>query len=72
MIFLTHSAVEPLDSEKRKQAEQKFNAAVEAIIDDHRPMSKEFMANLFDDDGYLGSAMRSMLVADDDDLNMAA
>ena len=72
MIFLAQSSEQPLDNLQRKQAEEKFNAAVDAIISDHRPMSAEAMASLFDEDGYLGSAMRSMLVAEDDDYKLAA
>lgn len=73
MIFLTPVASEVLDEGQRKVAEAKFNEAVDKIITNHLPMSKEAMAELFDEDGYLGSAMRSMLNADEpEDFGMAA
>jgi len=72
MIFLTHTGDQALDADQRKIAEEKFNQAVDLIINNHRPMSREKMASLFDDDGYLGTAMRSMLSAAEDDFDIAA
>ncbi|MEO0392138.1 MAG: hypothetical protein AAF213_02700 [Pseudomonadota bacterium] len=60
MIFLNDSNVTNLDDRRRQIAERDFNKAVNEVLNRDNLTAQE-MVELFDDDGYLGTAMRAML-----------
>ena len=60
MIFCADGTVTSLDDRRRKIAERDFEKAVNEVLNRDN-LTKEEMVELFDDDGYLGTAMRAML-----------
>lgn len=60
MIFCADGNVTSLDDRRRKIAERDFEKAVNEVLNRDN-LTKEEMVELFDDDGYLGTAMRAML-----------
>ncbi|GAB5388051.1 MAG: hypothetical protein Alpg2KO_10190 [Alphaproteobacteria bacterium] len=44
------------------KTDQRFVAALRKVLAETRPMSREEMASMFDEDGGLGSEMRHMLL----------
>lgn len=68
-----------LSPEQRRRSVSAFNSATEIIMDMNRPMTADEMAALFDEDGYLGTAMKRLLLeqasnddTDEGDLGQAA
>ena len=47
------------------QSEARFVATLRHLLREERPMSNEEMAEMFEDDGYLGTEMREILLHED-------
>ena len=74
MIFCSNGNVTNLDDRRRQIAERDFNKAVNEVLNRDN-LTAEEMLELFDDDGYLGTAMRAMLRSprpEDDNQDIAA
>jgi hypothetical protein len=66
MIFCSDGNVTSLDDRRREIAERDFEKAVNEVLNRDN-LTKEQMIELFDDDGYLGTAMRAMLASERED-----
>lgn len=72
MIFCETSSIANLDDRRRQMAERDFQKAVNEVLN-RDDLSVAEMMELFDEDGYLGSAMRRMLsLPPTEDLDQAA
>lgn len=52
----------PLTDADRQACEQRFVVCLRKLLQEQRPMAPAEMAALFEDDGHLGSEMRSILL----------
>jgi len=72
MNFANSKNVQSLDDRRREIAERDFQKAVNEVLNRENLTVAE-MIELFDDNGYLGTAMREMLaMPKEDDLDQAA
>ena len=74
MIFCALTGVSNLVDRRRHMAERDFDKAAEDVLNRDN-LTAEQMIELFDEDGYLGTAMRQMLLSpkmSGDDLDEAA